>query len=128
MRDLCLDVKGRFTLPAQYRDAFGGNAVRLVAPPDRTGIWIFSVAEFIQLRSHAIMKLSSPDTSTAALELVTLLLNRTTEVAIDSYDRITIPRPYLNQSGLTAPGTNTLVGSGNFLEIKPIRPLKPAAD
>lgn len=74
------------------------------------------------------MKLSSPDTSTAALELVTLLLNRTTEVAIDSYDRITIPRPYLNQSGLTAPGTNTLVGSGNFLEIKPIRPLKPAAD
>jgi len=128
MQDIYVDNKGRFSIPAQYKAALGDDSVRLVAPPDGGGIWIFPVAEFVQLRSRAIEKLRSPHPSPEAVDLVTRLMNSTQELAIDTYGRITIPRPYITQSGLTAPGTNLLVGSGNFIEIKPIRPLKPSVD
>lgn len=122
-RDVTLDDKGRIYIPAAFREQLGaGSPLYIFAPPEQQSLWIFSEREWKELTNTAIEQVQRPINRAETIETVTLLLNRSERITPDNSSRIQISVELLSASGLRRGGEAIIVGSGNFLEVRPPTP------
>ncbi|MFM1848663.1 MAG: hypothetical protein RL417_2137 [Pseudomonadota bacterium] len=125
-KEVRIDQKGRFFIPASFRDSLGGGEpVHAFVPVDHRGVWIFSEREFKGLIASALENARRPINHGNPLETVTLLMNRSERIEPDSHHRILLGPDLLRASGLARGELAVVVGSGNFLELKTAGEIKP---
>jgi len=120
-KEIAIDAKNRLYLPAAFREALGNGAPVIAAVPgDNSAIFLFSTKEFDSLLRSAFLKCADPKSTAGTVETVTLLLNRSESINVDNAGRIGLPSEFLELVGLERKPEVLVVGSGNFLEIKPL--------
>jgi len=120
-RDVTLDDKGRLYIPSSFREQLDSTSpVYVFAPAGQPGLWIFSEKEWKGLTDTALEHARRPLNKADPIETLTLLLNRSERVQPDGHHRIQISPELMQASGLRKRADAIVVGSGNFLEVRPV--------
>lgn len=105
-----LDDKGRFFLPARFRDDLAGGLV--VTRGQERCLYIFPVAEFSRLYEQMRQ---APVTSKAARDYLRVFLSGASSETPDKQGRVTVPAPLRDYAGLTR--DCVVIGAGARLEV-----------
>lgn len=111
-----LDNKGRLIIPKAHLQILGSEKTLLaIADTESGSVCVFPKAEFLAMIPAAF---STAPHHTAHLEQVRISLQNAAELQIDKQHRIQL-NPLLRLLGKATCSTCSVMGSGNFLEIKP---------
>ncbi|MFA6829539.1 MAG: division/cell wall cluster transcriptional repressor MraZ [Bacilli bacterium] len=110
-KDLSIDEKGRLVLPTLYRSAFS-NGISYTSYGIDNCIRLYPEESYTR---QATRYMELDDFNVEARKVKRTFLSNTFEVQIDSHNRILLPKPLTDKTGIVK--KVVVVGLGDYLEI-----------